>query len=182
MSGENEKGPEERPIDVIVESEELARLRDVRDRERGRPSAMARAAERIGRRHRETPRQRYERWLLGRRVGRAFIDGKAIRLRLVTAVELLGPPSFFYGGIALTYADGSRELVPPRGDAFVPRKGDFEIAETRAIRWAERWHAGDCPNAYGIEYTLCGRSVKRPFQTDEDLRRVDCKICRRIIE
>jgi len=68
---------------------------------------------------------RYERWWLHKDV--RFNDGDP--WKRVTKVTLVGPPSFVYGSVWLTFADGAEQHVPC-GNAFRPRKWDVQVRET----------------------------------------------------
>lgn len=69
--------------------------------------------------------ERYNRWWLHRRCRRANSDRE---FKLVTRVELVGPPSFFYGFVVLHYSDGTTENISPVY-ASKPRKTDVDVLE-----------------------------------------------------
>lgn len=68
--------------------------------------------------------RRYESWWLNKRCRLAFHH--LTPFMLVTKVKLVGPPSFVYGSVWLTFEDGS-ECFVPCGNAFKPRKCDVEV-------------------------------------------------------
>jgi len=68
--------------------------------------------------------KRYENWWLGKRVRTPPGQGE---FRLVTAIELVGPPSFVYGNVWLTFEDGTTDFVKSDPNSFKPIRADVEV-------------------------------------------------------
>lgn len=72
----------------------------------------------------ESPQQRYERWWLGK-----YIKANGVKeFKLVIEIELIGPPSFTYGSIVLTFDDDTTSNVVSQG--YRPNKNDVEVLQT----------------------------------------------------
>lgn len=73
----------------------------------------------------EYPEMKYRRWWFGKMCRVAGVPGP---FRKVTGIKLIGPPSFVYGDVWLTFEDGV-EVGVWHSDAFTPRKSDVEVQE-----------------------------------------------------
>lgn len=71
----------------------------------------------------ETPRDRYERWWLGKLCRASSLEP----YRKVKRIELVGPPSFVYGDVWLEFDDGEKVCVPHHG--MKPTKADVDVCE-----------------------------------------------------
>lgn len=65
---------------------------------------------------------KYERWWLGKR---CRIHGYG-EFHTVTKVKLVGPPSFVYGCVYLSFDDGAED-IPVASGGFKPTKADVEV-------------------------------------------------------
>jgi len=81
-------------------------------------------------------KERYERWWLDKYCRPA---NQRKPFKKVVEIEMVGPPSFVYGGIVLHYEDGTEDIVGGgriqgtygyyKREAFKPRRCDVEIQE-----------------------------------------------------
>jgi hypothetical protein len=78
-------------------------------------------------------KERYERWWLGKYCCPA---NQRKPHKKVTAIEMVGPPSFVYGSIILHYEDDTDDIVGGgfiegcyRREAFKPRKCDVNVLD-----------------------------------------------------
>ncbi len=76
--------------------------------------------------NREDIETRYKKWWEMRYCRNAGQDHQPFKL--VKKVTFFAPPSGVYGGVELTYADGTKENVF-QGSTFKPRKSDVEVEQ-----------------------------------------------------
>jgi hypothetical protein len=77
--------------------------------------------------NRYVAQETYEKWWLGKFV--RFQGDDPGEEKLVTRIEVYGPPSFVYGGAKLYFSDGSEANIPRDPDAYRPRKKDLIVVD-----------------------------------------------------